>query len=323
MTIHRQIALPILSAFVAAVLSGCSSHCNCSGICLPPESSFQRLTFAGAPSKHPYPVWRSKNHSGPPILVLHELNGLNPAVLDFCLELERNGWTAYAPALWGGYGWDKLRASVDELHAASPRWQLHDRKTSGEVLNDCAAMTHWISRLHGGQRVVVMGNCLTGSFPLALLGERSVRAGILCQPALPMPHPEWLALLGGCQSKETRRSFGIPERALEKTLATMKCDPSKQLIGFHYAEDWLAPMEKFDHIHGLLATQDLAERFHPVVLVPRGRSVRKDWWQVETTDVSRNLKGPHNTVTASGNQADRRRMRQILLQWLEPLKSSL
>jgi dienelactone hydrolase len=279
------------------------------------------MTFEEAPSKYEYPVWRSKKHDGPPILVLHELNGLNPAVLDFCLELECNGWTTYAPALWGDYGWDKLRASLDVLHDSSPRWQLHDRQTSGQVLDDCVAMTRWISRMHGGKRVVVMGNCLTGSFPLALLAESKVKAGILCQPALPMTHPEWLSLLGGCQSIETRRSFGIPDAAFEKTLAVMTRDPSKKLIGFHYAQDWVAPMEKFDRLHAALANHGMGERFRPVVLVPR-RFSREPWWHSEPTQVARNLKGPHNTVTSSGSQADRIRMRKLLLQWLEPLKST-
>jgi dienelactone hydrolase len=308
----------------ALCLSSCS-HCGCNtGICPVPQSAFHQtvMKFCDGPSKTAYPVWRTKKASGPPVLVLHELNGLGHPVLNLCLELEKNGWTAYAPALWGTYGQDKLIGSTHDLQK-DRKWALHDPQSSGQVLEDVAAMTRWISRMHGGQRVIVMGNCLTGAFPLALLGQPQVRAAILCQPAMPLPNPPELSLLGGCQDAATRRSLAVPDKAVRQTVKAMKLDPSKRLIGFHYLEDWIAPLEKFDFIHEQLAAHGLAERFRPIVLVPQGnQTAKEDWWQVETTAVTRNLKGPHNTVTASGSQADRKHMRQILLNWLEPMKHS-
>ncbi|MGV3663323.1 MAG: dienelactone hydrolase family protein [Prosthecobacter sp.] len=316
---HHLLFLPLVLAAVASLCS-CSMHGGCSGdLCTPPESAFKKLPSRKAPSGHDYPVYRTKKAAGPPILVLHEVNGLAAAVPDFCLELETHGWTAYAPLLWGKYGQDDLRDSLKTLEK-DRCWNLHDPQSSGPIVKDLARMVEWISREHGGRRVVVMGNCLTGAFPLALLGHPKVRAGILCQPAMPVAENKLRWFLG-LTSREFKRSLAISDRDLNEVLQAMRQDSSKQLTGFHYLEDWIAPLSKFDLIHEKLTELGLQERFHPVVMVPRGSHAKKSWWKVETTTVPRNLKGPHNTVTAGGSRADREHLRKLLLAWLEPLKS--
>jgi dienelactone hydrolase len=198
---------------------------------------------------------------------------------------------------------------------------VQDRLSSGLVLNDMAAMTRWISARHGGQRVVVMGNCLTGAFPLALIAEKTVCAGVLCQPALPIANPSYLAIIGGCQSHETKRSLGIPLSELEAAYRALAEDRSKKLLGFHYLQDWIAPMEKFERIHEDLASRGMENRFRPVVLMPRDSQADASWWQRQTTNVTRSLNGkPHNTVTSSGNMEDRRRMRSLMLRLLRDAK---
>ncbi|MBX7211600.1 MAG: dienelactone hydrolase family protein [Verrucomicrobiaceae bacterium] len=307
---------------LAAVLAvaSCSTHPCCrTSIDLPCASRFDERHFKGR-SGYDYPVYRTKSHRGPPILVLHELNGLSAAPLDFCLELERNGWTAYAPALFGKYGDDDMFAALKGLKKDS-RWHLTDPHSSGPVLDDVAAMVAWISRQHGGRRVVVMGNCLSGGFPLALLGRADVRAAILCQPAMPFPTSPANTLLE-IQSVDSKRLMALPDEMVEKTFAAMKRDPSKRLIGFHYREDWIAMFEKFEWLHQELVRRGMGEKFKPVVMVPADRPCRQeDWWQVAYTDARRHLKGPHNTVTASDNATDRRHMRDILIRWLEGLRA--
>jgi esterase/lipase len=303
-----------------AGFSSCASHCGCTvGICAIPQTAFRAMEFTARPSGRKYPVWRTKQANGPPILVLHEVNGLGYPVLDFCLELERHGWTAYAPQLWGDYGQNKPFSSFDLL-ADHPDWRLHDTHSAGPVLQHMERLVEWISRQHGGRRVVVMGNCLTGAFPLALLGHAKVRAGILCQPAMPVA-PNVCAGLTGWTSREFKRSLAISDDDLNQAVAAMQRDPSKQLTGFHYLEDWMAPIAKFDTIHEALQKRRMTERFRPVVLVLEQDRTHPVWWQVVPTQVPRNLKGPHNTVTAGGSLADRKHLRQILFHWLEPMKT--
>lgn len=271
-----------------------------------------------APTGHNYPVFRAGRNGGPPVLVLHELNGLSAPTLDFCLELEANGWTAYAPVLFGKYGDDDPIKATTKLKG-DRRWRLTDPHSSGPVLDDVAAMTAWISKQHGGRRVIVMGNCLTGGFPLALLGRADVRAAILCQPAMPFPTSAANALLE-IQSADSKRFMALPEKAVDDALDALASDPSKRIIGFHYLEDWLARMEKFDELHAEFVTRKMPDRFKPVIMVPDRPDRLESWWQIEPTTARRHAAGPHNTVTASNSAVDRARMRGILLRWLEPMK---
>jgi dienelactone hydrolase len=78
------------------------------------------------------------------------------------------------------------------------------------------------AREHSGYPVGVIGMCLTGAFPLALLGSnRNVRAAVLCQPALPFsalrgrPTKAQAMDLGVSQSDEdAARRSGIPFLAI-------------------------------------------------------------------------------------------------------------
>lgn len=302
---------------VGLIFSGCATHSCRTQLAVPCVSNFKKLNFCG-PSQHDYPVYRTPR-KGPPVLVLHELNGLSAGPLDFAVELGNHGWTVYAPALFGEYGDSRPIAALGDLKRDT-RWKLYDPHDSGPVLDDVAAMVGWISRQHRGQRVIVMGNCLTGGFPLALLGRRDVKAAILCQPALPLT-TFWQAIFKN-QPEPLRSHMGLPPRDEQAAFAAMKRDGSKVLLGFHYLEDPVAPIEKFDRLHAQLREAGLEDRFRPVVLVPVEKGRREAWWEVHFTAVRRGFAKPHNTVTESGSETDRRAMRQRLRQQLEALRGT-
>ena len=318
-----MISTPLLRHFFRAVcgvvfasLAGCATHSCQTKIPLPARERFTEFHVQG-PGGHCYPIYRTPRN-GPPVLVLHELNGLSAPPLDFSLELGSKQWTVYAPALYGEYGDSRPVSALRELKR-DPRWKVSDPDDSGPILDDVAALIGWISRQHRGQRVIVMGNCLTGGFPLAFLERRDVKAAILCQPAMPLPEGLWQTLFK-TQPAAAKRALALPVDRVQRSLVAMRRDRSKVLLGFHYLEDPIAPIEKFHTLHHLLSQHSLAGRFTPVILVPPGSNSNEPWWKIHPTQVRRGLLKPHNTVTESGSEADRLAMRSELYRRMERLR---
>lgn len=134
-----------------------------------------------------YEVFRGG--SGSAVLVLHEIPGLHPGVVDFARRLIAAGYTVYLPSLYGrpaapANGREILR-SIVQVCVAREFTKLADR-TSPVVgwLRALAASAH---RECGGPGVGVVGMCFTGGFALATALEPSVVASVMSQPVMPAP----------------------------------------------------------------------------------------------------------------------------------------
>jgi hypothetical protein len=151
----------------------------------------------------------------------------------------------------------------------------------GTVVDEAAALCREISRRSGGKRVVVIGSCLTGSWPVALLREPSDASGIVCQPALP------LLPLGD----KAKRGLGLSEVELEAAVAVAKRE-DKALLGFCYLQDTFTPKAmwmKFERLK-----QAFGDRFTPCILSrSEDRKCVPDWatW-IEAADTKE-----HSTLT--------------------------
>ncbi|HEV7403938.1 MAG TPA: hypothetical protein VGO11_13455, partial [Chthoniobacteraceae bacterium] len=194
-------------------------------------------------------------------------------------------------------------------------WETNDPHASGQVLDDMGALADAISTLHDGQRIVAVGNCLTGSFPLALIARPSVKTAVLCQPALPLKSPAEV-LLRLPQSREKQQSLAIPPEKLNKSLRALH-DPSKRLYGFHYQEDPLASFDKFVTLHDKLEEQGLGGKFRPVVLEPANSPHTHTWWTRMNTHLKKGRITPHVTVTG-GEEVDRTPLRKLFDRMIRP-----
>ncbi|MDF1861816.1 MAG: hypothetical protein P1U87_16475 [Verrucomicrobiales bacterium] len=265
-----------MSAAIASAgfLTGCVTCCPPEKKTADDELCFRKTTIA-LPSGVPCPAWHTRS-PGKPVLLLHALNGISPSTLGLALEMERWGYRVYVPSLYGdliegefAYGYDDALAAAKFIRE-DPRWNLYDLDTgAGPVFEDVRAMVRFVSRREGGRSITVIGNCLTGSFPLALMDEPAVETGVLAQPAMPLlTTPQ--VLLRIPQKKEIRRSTGLSSVQWERTIAALHRHPEKRLIGFHYRNDPLAPIGKFDRIRERLSAENLGDRFHAFVLAPTG-----------------------------------------------------
>ncbi len=264
----RVSAALLLMAFsigCCAMRGGCSQDLDARTP--PPESAFEKehLRIGG----RDWPVY-SIGGDGPPVVIAHEMDGLSRGCLVLARELAESPakHRVYLPLLFG-----KWNANAPSKHllgfiggrAWGKRWQLREPDSLGGIIDEAAALCREISQRHGGKRVTVIGSCLTGSWPVALLREPCVAGGILCQPALPM--------LPG--SDTAKRGLGLTGIELEASVAAAKRE-NKSLLGFCYLEDQFTPeamLAKFERLESAFG-----DRFAPCILASReDRDRVPDW----------------------------------------------
>lgn len=129
--------------------------------------------------------------SKPPVLLLHELTGLTPGTLAYAEELSKD-FTVYVPLLFGEKGklsptsglwayW--FRGLVDFFPGGE--WGIPSHGST-PIVEWLRGVVQKIGERHHDQRLGVIGNCMTGPLPVALLDNPHVGAAVVAQPALPL-----------------------------------------------------------------------------------------------------------------------------------------
>lgn len=129
--------------------------------------------------------------SKPPVLLLHELTGLSPGTLAYAEELSKD-FTVYVPLLFGekgrfslvsGLGAYWFQGSLDFFPGGE--WGV-PAQGSAPIVNWLRGVVQKIGERHHQQFIGIIGNCMTGPLPVALLDHPRVGAVVVAQPALPM-----------------------------------------------------------------------------------------------------------------------------------------
>ncbi len=186
-----------------------------------------------------YEVFRGG--TGPAVLVLHEIPGLHPGVIDFARRLIAAGYRVYLPSLFGrpaapASGREMAR-SILRICVAREFTKLADR-TSPVVgwLRALAASAHQES---GGPGVGVVGMCFTGGFALATALEPSVVASVMSQPAMPVPIGE-----------RGRSALGLDDEDL--ATITARAHEDLRVLGLRFTNDRGCPPERFETLRATL-----------------------------------------------------------------------
>ncbi|MBX3303192.1 MAG: hypothetical protein KF693_13340 [Nitrospira sp.] len=127
----------------------------------------------------------------PPVLLLHEMTGLSPGTLAYAEELSKD-FTVYVPLLFGEKGrfspssglWAYWFRGLVEFFPGG-EWGV-PAQGSTPIINWLRGVVQTIGDRHGAQSIGIIGNCMTGPIPLALLDHPRVGAVVVAQPALPM-----------------------------------------------------------------------------------------------------------------------------------------
>jgi dienelactone hydrolase len=196
-------------------------------------AGFDRSTLEHAGRTHD--VFRAG--SGPGVIVVHEMPGLHPGVVDFGRVLIDAGHTVYLPSLFGRPGEPfsvpETVRSVAQVCVAREFRILADR-TSPVVtwLRALAARAHGEC---GGRGVGAVGMCFTGGFALAMAVEPAVLASVLSQPGLPAP-------IG----KARRAGLGLDPGDLARVRERSQAD--LRALGLRFSDDRGCPRERFERL---------------------------------------------------------------------------
>lgn len=293
---HSLRCLGTSSLLLFSALFFCSCACPTPGYkvesaakCL--RSAFEDKEEILSVNGHEIPINVTKGSGNKPVLLLHELNGQSPGCLELADQLARKGCKVYVPRYYADFGSDIRPGRTWAQVTFSPCWKLFS-KTGGTALSDTEAIADFVKKRHRGQRVTVIGNCMTGGHALALLARPEVGTAVVCQPAAPVfPY-----------SRARRQSFGIPESKVTAAMDALDKNKWKKLVSFNYLDDVAAPIGRTYHLAHLANKAEAADRHFIRIGAREGpRSVRLpeqsrySWIPTE----AKNIGDQHPTITSA------------------------
>jgi len=202
-------------------------------------------------------------------IVIAEMPGITPKVLDFARRVADIGCTAVLPHLFGTPGRDpnpSAHGAVASL--ATVAGSIVPACVSREFVTLATGRTSpvidWLRALArseharcGGPGVGAVGMCFTGGYALAMATDDVLLAPVLSQPGLP------LGLTGG-----QRRSIDISLN----DLATVKhrCARGLTVLGLRFKGDRLVPAERFEYLREQLGDAFVAVELDAADANPEG-----------------------------------------------------
>ncbi|MBC7520651.1 MAG: FKBP-type peptidyl-prolyl cis-trans isomerase [Sandarakinorhabdus sp.] len=196
-----------------------------------PLSDYSLSDFTAAPFTRP--VYR--RGTGPAVIVIHEVPGLHPLVVDFADRLVEQGMTVFMPSLFGtpGKAATKLYALQTIIGNICIRREFNvwSGGKSSPIVDWLRALARHSHAVCGGPGVGAVGMCFTGGFALAMMTEPSVIAPVLSQPSLPIR--------------------GGDKGAIDVSAAEISCARARfenedlSLLGLRYRSDKFVPDARF------------------------------------------------------------------------------
>lgn len=186
----------------------------------------------------------------PAIVVMHEVPGIYPAVIDFAERLLQAGYCVYMPSLLGEPGKDfslPYVASSIARACISREFQVLALKQASPITNALRALCRLAHTECGGVGVGAIGMCLTGNFALSLMVDESVMAPVLSQPSLPFG-----------VSKQHKRDLHVDDEQLQCIKARVAQGPVR-VLGLRFTHDFMSPPERFERLR-----EELGEGFEGI-----------------------------------------------------------
>ena len=220
-------------------------------------ASYEQFEFREG--EHAFEVFRKAPASGtaPAIVVMHEVPGVYPSVIDFAERLVVEGYTVYLPSLVGTPGRAFSAPYVlSSLGRACISREFHvlARGESSPITDALRALCRRAHADCGGVGVGAIGMCLTGNFALSLMVDDAVLAGVASQPSMPFNGQSDLHM-----------------SAEEVSQARAKLDDVGPMIALRFEGDKICQAEKFTAL--AKAFNDDKERIDLVTLPGKGHSV--------------------------------------------------
>lgn len=175
-----------------------------------------------------------KAGSGPAIVVIPEIPGIHPGVIEFAQRLIDDGYTVYLPSLFGRPGKEPTGSEIGRSFS-----RACVAREFAAFADRTSPVAHWLralaTRAHnecGGPGVGAIGMCFTGGFALAMAVDPAVLAPVMSQPSLPLP-----------VSAGRRRGIGLDP--LDVTAVKQRTANGLCLLGLRFTGDKACPPERF------------------------------------------------------------------------------
>ena len=188
--------------------------------------------------------------SGPGVIVVHEIPGITPRVLEFAEEVVACGFSVMMPLLVGGVG----KSPSGGYIAGSMSKVCISREFTAMATGKRSPVVDWLralaKQLHGevgGPGVGAVGMCFSGGFALGMMLDDVMVAPVLSQPSLPFA-------IGRTRSADLGLS------AAELDVVRKRAEAGCQVLGLRYTGDKLVGT-RFDSLRELLGDAFVAVEF--------------------------------------------------------------
>jgi dienelactone hydrolase len=211
---------------------------------------------------------------GPAVIVMAEMPGISPHVARFARWVRDAGFTVYMPSLFGRDGaYPEAEAGLVVMKRAcvSAEFRAFAANASSPVTQWLRALANLAHQECGGPGVGAIGMCFTGNFALSMMLESAVLAPVLCQPSLPLDHPEAIQIA-------PEEAAAVKERLEQEDLT---------VLAYRFEGDRFCTAQRF-----AAYAEALGARFQPRVLPSSAANPRPPPF------FERIVGGAHSVVTA-------------------------
>ena len=207
---------------------------------------WQKSSFSDGGIVHPL----FRKGSGPAVIVVHEIPGITPKVLQFAERVVDQGFTVVMPLLVGEVGREPsggyIASSMRKICISREFTTMAMQKTS-PIIGWLRALAKQIHQEVGGVGVGAVGMCFSGGFALGMMVDDIMVAPVLSQPSLPVA-------VGARRSADLNLSESDEARVIERAQAGC------QVLGLRYTGDKLVGT-RFDSLRKLLGDAFIAVEF--------------------------------------------------------------
>lgn len=209
--------------------------------------NYERFSFTDGP----YSREVFRRGTGPAVIIIHEIPGLHPLVIDYADRVAASGMTVFLPSLFGapgkpvstGYALGSMFMNI----CIRREFNVWANGKSSKMVDWLRALARKAHAECGGPGVGALGMCFTGGFALAMMTEPSVVAPVLSQPSLPFGKGSDTTI--DCSAAEIR----CAKRRFE--------DEDLSLLGLAFHGDRFVPPGRFE-----MLKQTFGERFEAIEL---------------------------------------------------------
>ena len=188
--------------------------------------------------------------TGPAVIVVHEIPGITPKVLDFAERVAAQGFTVVMPLLVGEVGREPsggyIASSMSKICISREFTTMAMHKTS-PIISWLRALAKQIHSEVGGVGVGAVGMCFSGGFALGMMVDDIMVAPVLSQPSMPFA-------IGANRSADLNLSPSDEARIVERAQAGC------QVLGLRFTGDKLVG-SRFASLHKLLGNAFVAIEF--------------------------------------------------------------